>query len=257
MSGVCNPCHNTASRGPVASPCTKQSLAPPAWRPRPRPRAPTCFPFRRHCLSPQWPPPLPWREGRSRACKDRGGSQMPLGGQAGLCHSNSRGQDLDQPPNLRRDAWQGLLQPHREDGQEARRGAVSPAIWPHSVPARPPASQAGGGSRRGAVQGAEPATRWASSCRSCLSLGSSLKADSRQGLFRGDLRKHKGSTRKRGRGKECTNERHPEQVGFSVAEGPLRGCRPHLSVFSRTRGEARVSAPRPPGSLAKGCSWGC
>lgn len=51
---------------------------------------------------------------------------MSLWRQAGVCHSNSRGQDLDQPLNLLRDGWQGLLQPHKETGQEAQYGAMSP-----------------------------------------------------------------------------------------------------------------------------------
>lgn len=50
---------------------------------------------------------------------------------------------------------------------------------------------------------------------------------------------------------------HCEQLGFNLAEDPLRGCRTFFRVFSLSNGKARIFTHQLPCSLVKGCSCGC
>lgn len=99
-------CHNTASPGPSSSlhkaKHSVSRLAASALAPGPH-LLPVLL---RVPLPSRQPPPCPGkkREVISPA-KCRGSGQMPLWRQAGVCHSNSRGQDLNQPPNLWRVGW--------------------------------------------------------------------------------------------------------------------------------------------------------
>ena len=122
----------------------------------------------------------------------RSSDQMPLQRPAGICHSNSRGQDLYQPPNLQRDGWQGLLQPHRENGQEAQYRTTSPGHLAFSQSCPTP----GGGRARkedtfrqasvlGAVPGAEISNPLGVWLLLLVLFWDSLKGDPRQRLLGG------------------------------------------------------------------------
>lgn len=71
--------------------------------------APLRFP-----LPARQPPPCPGEKRGSRHPANlRGSGHIPLWRPAGVCHSNSRGQHLNQPLNPWREEQQGLLQPHK------------------------------------------------------------------------------------------------------------------------------------------------
>lgn len=113
-------------------------------------------------------------------------------GRLAFVTANSRGQDLYQPPNLQRDRWQGLLQPHRENGQEAQHRTTSPGHLAFSQSCPTP----GGGRGRmedafrqasvlGAVLGAEISNPLGVWPLLFVLIWDSLKGDPRQGFLRG------------------------------------------------------------------------
>ena len=148
---------------------------------------------------------------------------MPLQRPAGICHSNSRGQDLYQPPNLQGDRWQGLLQPHRENGQEAQYRTTSPG---HLVFSRSCPAQAGAERERTLLEKPvcwalsrvlKSLTHYASGYFTpCVDLGFSERR-SKTRTF-GRPRNYKRVKQKVG--KVCTNMNrfHCEQLGFNPAK---------------------------------------